>query len=426
MCYHDSSTMKRPPLEPGLLLTLRVYSIVSLLVLLVLWNTLGPLLNIRSISGWSLVPPSTPILLFLIIYTTFSWWQDRMGQAFLPVALILIAVQAIGGSYTILYWFVPASSIELTTLVFMLRSWVNFQFLVLFVGWQYHPRWVLVSGIGLSLLDAALAFPLIRHNATLYPFYISIVVARLFSVTAVGFAMAWMVKRQREHRAALADANRKLTLYAATTEQLAVSQERNRMARELHDTLAHSLSGVIVQLEAVEALWDVNLAGARKMVEHVHQSARSGLTEVRRALNSLRASPLEDLGLALALSALAESVAARTELKLDLEIAKRIENIPPEVEQCVYRVAQEALANVARHSKAKSLYVSLSKPNGHLILSIKDDGQGFDSNNVDTTRYGLKGLRERAEMIGGALQIETKLHQGTTVQLSVPLPEVEK
>ena len=69
------------------------------------------------------------------------------------------------------------------------------------------------------------------------------------------------------------------------------------MARELHDTLAHSLSGVIVQLEAVEALWDVNLAGARKMLEHVHQSARSGLTEVRRALTSLRASPLEDLAL---------------------------------------------------------------------------------------------------------------------------------
>lgn len=418
--------MKRPPLEPGLLLTLRVYSIVALLVLLVLRNTLGPLLNTRSIPGWSFIAPSAPILLFLIIYTSFPWWQIRMGRAFLPVALIVIGVQAIGGSYITLYWFTPASSMELTTLAFMLRLWVNFQFLVLFVGWQYHPRWALISGIGLSLLDAALAFPLIRHNATLYPFYMSIVVARLFSVSAVGMSMAWMVNRQREHRAALADANRKLTLYAATTEQLAVSQERNRMARELHDTLAHSLSGVIVQLEAAEALWDVNLAGARKMVEHVHQSARSGLTEVRRALNSLRASPLEDLGLALALSALAESVAARTELKLDLEIAKRIENIPPEVEQCVYRVAQEALANVARHSKAKSLYVSLSKPNGHLILSIKDDGQGFDSNNVDTTRYGLKGLRERAEMIGGALQIETKLHQGTTVLFTVPLPEVEK
>lgn len=413
-------------LEPGLLLTLRVYSIVSFVVLLVLWNTLGPILNTRSLSGWAFVPPSTPILLFLILYTTFPWWQARMGRAFLPVALALMALQAIGGSYATLYWFVPAGAKELTTLAFMLRSWVNFQFLVLFVGWHYHPRWALISGIGLSLLDAALAFPLIWKSATLYPFYISIVVGRLFSVSAVGMSMAWMVNRQREHRAALAEANRKLTLYAAATEQLAVSQERNRMARELHDTLAHSLSGVIVQLEAAEALWDVNLAGARKMMEHVQQSARSGLTEVRRALTSLRASPLEDLGLVLAISDLAESVAARTDLRLELEVADHIENIPPEVEQCVYRVAQEVLANVARHSKAKSLQVSLLQPNGHLLLNISDDGQGFDSNNVEATRYGLKGLRERAEMMGGVLRVETKIHQGTTVHFSVPLPEAAK
>ena len=418
--------MKQYSLEPGLLLTLRVYSIVSLVVLQVVWNMLGPMINNRSFSAWSFLTPSTPILLFLIIYTTFPWWQRRMGQAFLPVALVLMAVQAIGGTYLTLYWLTPASSKELTALAFMLRLWVNFQILTLFVGWQYHPRWVLISGIGLSLLDAALAFPVIRHNAALYPFYVSIVVARMFSVTAVGIGMAWMVNRQREHRAALAEANRKLTLYAAATEQLAVSQERNRMARELHDTLAHSLSGVIVQLEAAEALWDVNLAGARKMVEHVHRSARSGLTEVRRALTSLRASPLEDLGLALAISDLAESVAARTDLKLDLDVADHIENIPPEVEQCMYRVAQEVLANVARHSKATSLQVSLTRPNRHLILNIQDNGQGFDRNNVDETRYGLKGLRERAEMIGGALHIETKIHQGTSVQLTVPLPEVEK
>ena len=235
-------------LEPGLLLTLRVYSIVSLVILLVLWNTLGPILNTRSLSGWSFLAPSTPILVFLIAYTTFPWWQRRMGRAFLPVALVLIAVQAIGGSYATLYWFVPASARELTTLAFMLRLWVNFQLLVLFVGWQYHPRWALISGIGLSLLDAALAFPTLRQNAALYPFYMTIVVARMLSVTAVGIGMAWMVNRQREHRAALAEANRKLTLYAAATEHLAASQERNRMARELHDTLAHSLSGVIVQL----------------------------------------------------------------------------------------------------------------------------------------------------------------------------------
>ena len=92
----------------------------------------------------------------------------------------------------------------------------------------------------------------------------------------------------------------------------------------------------------------------------------------------------------------------------------------------MYRVAQEALTNVARHAKAKSLSVSLIQPNSHLILIIKDDGQGFNSRNVEATRYGLKGLRERAEMICGTLHIETKVDHGTTVQFTVPLPEVEK
>jgi signal transduction histidine kinase len=101
--------------------------------------------------------------------------------------------------------------------------------------------------------------------------------------------------------------------------------------------------------------------------------------------------------------------------------SRHIENIPPEVEQCVYRVAQETLENVGRHAKAKSLHVSLAQPNGHLMLTVKDDGQGFNSHNVDATCYGLKGLRERAEMIGGNLHIESKLNHGTTVQLSVPL-----
>jgi len=422
LCYH-ASIMKQTTLEPGLLQFLRLYVALAALVMPILWRLYSPLLG----SGMSLlqfVQPTFSVLLFLVFYTSFPWWQQKMGRAFLPTALILLAAQAIFGNYLILQGLVSPAQQQLALLTFMLRLWVTFQVLVMFVAWQYDLFWTFVSSITLCLLDAVLAFPFMYASGPFYSVYVMIVTARLLSVTAVGLGLAWLMKRQREHRAALAEANRKLTLYAATTEQLAVSQERNRMARELHDTLAHSLSGVIVQLEAAEALWDVNLAGARKMVEQVHQSARSGLTEVRRALNSLRASSLEDLGLALAISDLAESVAARTDMQLNLEVADHIENIPPEVEQCMYRVAQEALANVARHSKATSLHVSLTRPDGHLILSIQDDGQGFDSNNVDNTRYGLKGLRERAEMIGGTLNIETKLHHGTTVQFAVPLLEV--
>jgi signal transduction histidine kinase len=235
----------------------------------------------------------------------------------------------------------------------------------------------------------------------------------------------WLVDRHRQQTAALTEANRKLTQYAATTEQLAASQERNRLARELHDTLAHSLSAVTVQLEAVQSLWELNAAEARRILDRALRATRSGLTEARRALQALRASPLEDLGLALAVSDLAKSVAARANLKLDLEVGDHLVNLPLEVEQCIYRAAQEALTNVARHADARSLQVLLKRENGQLTLTVADDGRGFNSVAVERAHYGLKGLRERAEIFGGRLEVGSQLKHGTTVKLVLPAVEVE-
>jgi len=318
---------------------------------------------------------------------------------------------------------VPPPMRSFAALALMLHAWVTIQFLVLFVAWQYNLFWMMVAGIGLSLLDAALYFPFLIGNAVFYPFYSMLVIGRFFAVTGAGLGFAWLIQRQREHRAALADANRKLAQYAAATEQLAVSQERNRLARELHDTLAHSLSGATVQLEAVQALWDIKPGEARQMLDHALEVTQSGLTEARRALQSLRASPLEDLGLALAISDMAKSTAARANLRLELDAHKHIENLPPEVEQCIYRVAQEAMANVARHSDAKALRVALRNNSKTLTLTIADDGRGFDPATVNDMRYGLKGLRERAEMIGASLQVNSRLKTGTTIELVVPFAE---
>jgi signal transduction histidine kinase len=295
--------------------------------------------------------------------------------------------------------------------------------LVLFVAWQYNLFWMMVAGIGLSLLDTLLYFPILNESTTLYPIYFALVIGRFIAVTGVGLGFAWLIKRQREHRAALAEANRKLMQYAATTEQLAASQERNRLARELHDTLAHSLSGATVQLEAVQALWEVKPLEARQMLDQALEATQNGLTEARRALGSLRASPLDGLGLSLAISDMAKSTAARGNLHLKLEAQNHIENLPPDVEQCIYRVAQEAMANVARHADATSMRVFLRHDSRALTLTIADDGRGFDPAQVNDARYGLKGLRERAEMIGAALQIDSTLKTGTTIKLVVPLVE---
>jgi signal transduction histidine kinase len=159
------------------------------------------------------------------------------------------------------------------------------------------------------------------------------------------------------------------------------------------------------------------------MLDQALEVTQNGLTEARRALHSLRASPLEDLGLALAISDMAKSTAARSNLRLELEAQNHVENLSPEVEQCVYRIAQEAVANVARHAEATSLRVSLRHDSKALILTIADDGHGFDPYQVNEARYGLKGLRERAEMIGAALHVDSTIKSGTTIQLVLPLAE---
>jgi len=243
-------------------------------------------------------------------------------------------------------------------------------------------------------------------------------------VTLIAIGVGWFLQKQRDQTAALAIANRKLAAYAATTEQLAISRERNRMARELHDTLAHSLSSLTVQLEAIQSLWSVDLHSARTMLTSALENARTGLTEARRALKALRASPLDEEGLSVAIGNLARSAAARANLDLDLHSSSNGTGLRSEQEHFLFRVAQEAVANVVRHAQATRMRVSLERQHDELTLTVADDGVGFDRAGVDTTsHFGLRGMQERAEAIGGQLIVESGPGQGTAVRVTLAVEE---
>lgn len=410
-------------LEPGLVQIVRVVA-VSILIL-------QPL-NRRAFGLW--FGSAAPLDIYLLLTLPFSllllalvwlpWFPRHLGRAFLPLVLACMALPALADKFITLNWFIAPNTQELIALGFVLRLWFIFQIVTFLVAWQYTMRAALVIGIGLSLLDVLLTLPFMRAESALYTFFVGLVGARLIIVVGVSLAVAWLMERQRAQRAELQAANRKLALTATATEQLAISHERNRMARELHDTLAHSLSAVSVQLEAVNALWDVEPNEARKILEQATASTRSGLTEARRALQSLRASPLEDLGLTLALSALAESVATRANLKLELELPPNVDGLQPHIEQAIYRIAQEALENVTRHARATHVRVALAKQNGHVSLTVADDGDGFEMARVNGSphareHFGIQGMRERAEMAGGQLSIISAPHEGTRVRLEI-------
>jgi len=307
----------------------------------------------------------------------------------------------------------PANSPEA---VFLRTMPLLFMSLIL-TAWQYGWRAVILFSSGISLFMLGLHLFFFRPGgASLMP-PLTVLLIQFISFLVVGYFISTLIKRLKQQQDSLAQANTQLTDYAATLEELTISRERNRMARELHDTLAHSLSALSVQLETVKAYWDVDSAAAQQILDKSLTATRSGLQETRRALKSLRASPLEDMGLSLALRQMATETAERANLQLNLSMPTHFPSLPQTIEQCLYRITQEATANVAHHANARTLTVQLTI-NGDILLQVSDDGQGFDPQQAESAgHFGLAGIRERAALVGGELDISSQPGEGTVVKL---------
>jgi signal transduction histidine kinase len=356
--------------------------------------------------------------ILLLGYLLWPWLQNRLGNKYLPVGIVIASTGPIIINHGISL--LPQGSPEVQT---SFETWplavILFVPLVI-VAWQHPLRDVIVYCSSTALLDLVLAIPAAGGDRLAYFSNAHEILARTVSFLLVGYMVARIMEIQNQQRRSLSEANVKLTHYAATLEQLATTRERNRLARELHDTLAHTLSAVAVEQEAVSALWDNDPAQAQALLERSLTATRSGLNETRRALQALRASPLEDLGLGMALRQETETVAERANLISVLNVPEHMDDLPPTVEQCVYRVAQEALANIAQHAQARHVEITLRRENGHLTLIVADDGQGFDPSAVDIEHHlGIQGMQERAEMMKGTLKIESATGQGTTIRLTI-------
>jgi two-component system, NarL family, sensor kinase len=205
--------------------------------------------------------------------------------------------------------------------------------------------------------------------------------------------------------------------------QLGAAEERNRLAREIHDTLAQGLAAITLQLEAADALLDAGTKPdrAHESVRHALALTRRNLEEARRSVLDLRAAPLEGRSLAEALGSLAEETAAKNDLALHWNVTGGSYPLPVRVEIGLYRIAQEALTNVIRHAQADCLSAQLVITPSQVQLVIEDDGQGFDSAQIPKGHYGLIGINERAHLLGGQLKLESCPGEGTRIEIVVPL-----
>ena len=193
--------------------------------------------------------------------------------------------------------------------------------------------------------------------------------------------------------------------------------ERTRLARELHDETGQALTSILLGLKPLEGVAD---ADARAAVAAVRELVVSTLQDVRRLAVELRPSALDDLGLVPAVDRLAKTV-AETGMRVDVEAHIGDERLPESVETTLYRIVQEAVTNVARHSGAERLSITLTRKNGAVVAIVEDDGKGFDPTRTGSDGLGLVGMRERLALVGGTLRIEAAAGAGTTIAAEVPL-----
>ncbi len=212
-------------------------------------------------------------------------------------------------------------------------------------------------------------------------------------------------------------------LFARST-RLGAVEERNRLARELHDTLAQGLTATALQLESADALLEVDPEKAHEPLRRALSLTRASLEEARRSVLDLRAAPLEGRLLSEALKALVERWEVETGVAARYRAVNGSRPLPPRVEAALYRICQEALTNVAQHAGAKRVTVRLVATPEQVWLVVEDDGRGFDTSDVPEDHHGLVGMSERAEMLGGTLRVGSSPGAGTWVEARLPLEKL--
>jgi signal transduction histidine kinase len=246
--------------------------------------------------------------------------------------------------------------------------------------------------------------------------------AQAMVVVITCYFVASLADQQRDEQKQIEQANKELSAQSAVREQLATSRERVRLARDLHDTLAHTLAGLVVESKVIDTLLEKDPAAARRELVKMQGVAKHGLEEARAAIGDLRANIVEDLGLSNALQRQVELLGKQTTLEVSYERKGDEPQLDKSCGDTLFRIVQEALNNAERHAHASQVKVIMdcAATSEHALnIAVKDNGVGFDVGTLDDERFGLRGMRERAELIGAHLRIDSIVGRGTTVTVTL-------
>ncbi len=252
----------------------------------------------------------------------------------------------------------------------------------------------------------------------------------LTAMTAILFVAAFADMRRKEQQtreraeqlaAELEEANAQLAAYATQAEELAVTQERNRLAREIHDNLGHYLTIVNVQIEAARVVMESDPARALDAMDKAQELTQKGLARVRESVAALRESPVSNRPLDEAIASLVQE-AQSSGIVAEFTVIGEPVALEHKVALALYRAAQEGLTNVCKHARASRVDVLLAYQPAEVRLEVRDNGVGAAQTNGG---FGLLGIRERMQLLGGKLELDTGVGKGFRLTASVPLSQMD-
>lgn len=201
----------------------------------------------------------------------------------------------------------------------------------------------------------------------------------------------------------------------------AQEEERKKLAREIHDGPAQMLANILLRSEIIDlAFRGGHIEDALEEVKSVQESIRSSLLEVRRIIYDLRPMALDDLGLGPTLKKYIETISDRSDVKVEFAILGKDKRLESKYEVAIFRLIQEALQNAVKHAQATVIKVILNINDDYVAMVIKDDGVGFDTENIGNQSFGLIGMKERVELLKGSFSLNSKINEGTTIAIKIP------
>jgi signal transduction histidine kinase len=290
--------------------------------------------------------------------------------------------------------------------------------------YMFSRRGILVAN-GLIFLASLLVIYLLSGSwSALVQSGVAFIAAMVFVVIFTRITVKELNARQEVERLAaeLRQANQKLRAYAVQVEELATLQERNRLAREIHDGLGHYLTALNMQIKAAQAVLDQDTPRVQSALSKAQALAQDALADVRRSVAALRGEPLLNRPLPDALAALLDECRGAG-LVVELTVQGEYRPLLPQADFTLYRAAQEALTNVRKHSLASRVDVTLEYHPAEAILTIADNGVGAAQ--IDDVGFGLYGLRERLTLLGGSINVVTAPGQGFRLEVIAPAKKAE-